>query len=56
MFRQNFTCSALLEDMNAFYQYGAITQYCRPFQIVPVLTLMPLAWSGFARHYYRSLN
>ena len=51
MFRQNFTCSALLEDLMAFYQYGAITHYGKPFQVLPVLTTKPLAWSAFARHY-----
>jgi hypothetical protein len=51
MFRQNFTCSALLKDLKAFYPYGAITHYGPPFQTVPVLTIKPLAWSAFARHY-----
>eukprot|EP00658_Telonema_sp_P-2_P063671 TRINITY_DN5243_c0_g1_i19.p2 TRINITY_DN5243_c0_g1~~TRINITY_DN5243_c0_g1_i19.p2 ORF type:complete len:100 (+),score=20.29 TRINITY_DN5243_c0_g1_i19:77-376(+) len=51
MFRQDFTCPALLEDLCAFYPYGAITHLGRPFQIVPVLTHRPLAWSPFARHY-----
>ncbi|CAN0346402.1 unnamed protein product, partial [Ectocarpus fasciculatus] len=44
MFRQNFTCSALLEDLSQCYPYGAITHFCPTFQ-------MPLAWSAFARHY-----
>src|SRR6218665_1637175 len=48
MFRQNFTCSALLEDRKAFYRYGAITHYGGPFQVLPVLTFLPLAWSAFA--------
>ena len=51
MFRQNFTCSALLKDLKAFYPYGAITHYGPTFQTVPVLTYKPLAWSAFARHY-----
>ena len=51
MFRQNFTCSALLEDLMAFYRYGAITHYGGLFQVLPVLTTKPLAWSAFARHY-----
>ena len=50
-FRQDFTCPALLEDLSAFYPYGAITHYGPPFQTVPVLTNRPLAWSAFARHY-----
>ena len=51
MFRQGFTCPALLEDDLAFYPYGAVTRYGPPFQTVPVLTRSPLAWSAFARHY-----
>jgi hypothetical protein len=51
MFRQDYTCPALLKDLNAFYPYGAITHYGPPFQTVPVLTFKPLAWSAFARHY-----
>jgi hypothetical protein len=51
MFRQDFTCPALLEDYAAFYPYGAITRYGPTFQTVPVLNLQPLAWSAFARHY-----
>ena len=51
MFRQDFTCPALLEDHAAFYPYGAVTRYGPTFQTVPVLTAWPLAWSAFARHY-----
>ncbi len=51
MFRQDFTCPALLEDKSAFYPYGAVTHSGPPFQTVPVLTVLPLAWSAFARHY-----
>jgi hypothetical protein len=36
MFRQDFTCPALLEDPAVLYPYGAITHYGRPFQILPV--------------------
>jgi hypothetical protein len=43
MFRQDFTCPALLEDLNSFYPYGAITRYGVPFQTLPVLKLRPLA-------------
>jgi hypothetical protein len=42
MFRQDYTCPALLEDISAFYPYGAITHYGPPFQAVPVLTKMSL--------------
>ena len=51
MFRQDFTCPALLEDLMCFYPYGAITRYGPTFQTVPVLHTRPLAWSAFARHY-----
>ena len=43
MFRQDFTCPALLEDTSAFYPYGAITRYGATFQTLPVLTQVPLA-------------
>src|SRR3546814_2259619 len=42
MFKQDFTCPALLEDVSAFYPYGAITRYGPTFQTVPVLTNTPL--------------
>ena len=51
MFRQDFSCPALLEDQISFYPYGAITHYGPTFQSVPVLKIWPLAWSAFARHY-----
>ena len=51
MFRQDFTCPALLKDLCAFYPYGAITRYGPAFHPVLVLTHKPLAWSAFARHY-----
>ena len=56
IFRQDFTCPALLEDRSSFYPYGAITHSGPPFQTVPVLKLRSLAWSAFARHYSRSLG
>ena len=43
IFRQGFTCPALLEDIGAFYPYGAITRCGATFQTLPVLTPMPLA-------------
>ena len=51
MFRQDFTCPALLEDTHAGYPYGAVTLSGPTFQTVPVPTYAPLAWSAFARHY-----
>ncbi len=49
MFRQDFSCPALLENINASYPYGAITHYGLPFQTVLVTTSILLAWSAFAR-------
>ena len=51
MFRQDFTCPALLEDLTCRYPYGAFTRYGPTFQTVPVKHMRPLAWSAFARHY-----
>jgi hypothetical protein len=51
MFRQDFTCPALLKDLSKHYAYGAITHYGRTFQSVLLLSLKPLACSAFARHY-----
>jgi hypothetical protein len=51
MFRQDFTCPALLKDLNEHYVYGAITRFGRTFQTVRLLSLRPLACSAFARHY-----
>ncbi len=51
MFRQDFTCPALLESTTVSYPYGAITHYGLPFQTVLVTTIILLAWSAFARHY-----
>ena len=51
MFRQDFTCPALLEDLELDFAYGAVTRYGRAFQRVLLSTSRPLAWSAFARHY-----
>ena len=51
MFRQGFTCPALLKDPNQHYAYGAVTRYGRPFQTVLLRFQEPLACSAFARHY-----
>ena len=51
MFRQDFTCPALLKDLSALYAYGAITRYGRTFQTVLLIFRRPLACSAFARHY-----
>ena len=51
MFRQSFTCFALLKFIITLYPYGAITLYGRAFQLFPVCIAITLAWSAFARHY-----
>ena len=51
MFRQDCTCPVLLEDVERFYPYGAVTLYGPPFQTVLVRRSTSLAWSAFARHY-----
>jgi len=51
MFRQDFSCPALLKDLGRHYRYGAITRYGPTFQTVLVVQPKPLAWSAFARHY-----
>ena len=51
MFRQDFTCPALLESSSIVFTYGAVTRYGRTFQIVLLIKHQALAWSAFARHY-----
>ncbi len=51
MFRQDYTCPALLKDECSHYPYGAVTRYGPTFQTVPVVLHSPQAWSAFARHY-----
>ena len=55
MFRQGFTCPALLEDRAKRYAYGAVTRCGGPFQVLRLLLARPLAWSPFARHYSGNL-
>ena len=38
MFRQDFTCPALLEDIYAFYLYRAITYFGFTFQRILIIT------------------
>jgi hypothetical protein len=38
MFRQDFTCPALLEDPWRRYPYGAVTRSGAPFQTLPVVS------------------
>src|SRR3954469_13986037 len=51
MFRQGFTCPALLKDPDQPYTYGAITRCGAPFQTLRLNQPEPLACSAFARHY-----
>ena len=55
MFRQDFTCPALLESSSIIFTYGAVTHYGHSFQSVPLINEEALAWSRFARHYYGNL-
>ncbi len=32
MFRQDYTCPALLKSVNVIFAYGAVTRYGAPFQ------------------------
>jgi hypothetical protein len=57
MFRQGFTCPALLKDHCKHYAYGAITHYGQPFQVVPLTPVLKLeGFSHFARHYSGNLG
>ena len=51
MFRQDFTCPALLDGSRRHDPYGAVTLFGPTFQTVPVVLHDPMAWSAFARHY-----
>ena len=56
MFRQDFTCPALLESSSLTFAYGAVTHYGHSFQSVLLIYEEALAWSRFARHYYGNLG
>ncbi len=56
MFRQNFTCSALLKSFSITFAYGTVTHYGLTFQRVLLIYEKALAWSRFARHYYGNLG
>ena len=51
MFRQDYTCPALLESHHISFAYGAVTRYGHTFQSVLLVEYQALAWSAFARHY-----
>ena len=46
MFRQDFTCPALLKDAHTLNAYGAVTRYGQPFQTVLLPVHTPLACSA----------
>ncbi len=56
MFRQDYTCPALLESLLLAFAYGAVTRYGHSFQSVLLTNNKALAWSAFARHYLRNLG
>ncbi len=56
MFRQDFTCPALLKSFSITFAYGAVTRYGHTFQSVLLIYEKALAWSRFARHYYGNLG
>lgn len=51
MFRQDYTCPALLESSCLTFAYGAVTRSGAPFQKLLLVEQQALAWSAFARHY-----
>jgi hypothetical protein len=51
MFRQDFTCPALLKSDKLVFAYGAVTRSGASFQKLLLTNLSALAWSAFARHY-----
>ena len=51
MFRQDYTCPALLKSFNITFAYGAVTRSGAPFQKLLLVEVQALAWSAFARHY-----
>ncbi len=51
MFRQGFTCPALLKSSFLIFAYGTVTRYGPTFQMVLLVEWKALAWSAFARHY-----
>ena len=45
MFRQDFTCPALLKSFIITFAYGAVTRYGHSFQSVLLVEMKALAWS-----------
>jgi hypothetical protein len=55
MFRQGFTCPALLDQPASPHAYGAVTRSGPTFQMVRLQNASRMACSAFARHYSRNL-
>ena len=55
IFRQGFTCPALLKNLQKHYAYGAITLSRWLSQTILLRSQRSLASSAFARHYSRNL-
>ena len=51
MFRQDFTCPALLKSFSILFAYGAVTRYGHTFQSVLLEQDRLLGLSAFARRY-----
>ena len=51
IFRQDYTCPALLKSLLIAFAYGAVTRYGAIFQRLLLTNNKALAWSAFARHY-----
>ena len=51
MFRQDFTCPALLEDYDCITRTGLSPAMARLSRRFRFISSMALAWSAFARHY-----
>src|SRR5436190_18440305 len=51
MFRQDYTCPALLESCLLVFAYGAVTRSGASFQKLLLTNKQALACSAFARHY-----
>jgi hypothetical protein len=51
MFRQDYTCPALLESSKVVFAYGAVTRYGASSQKLLLTNHKALAWSAFACHY-----
>src|SRR3546814_13214052 len=52
MFRQDFSCPALLTDRKAFSPYGPVPSSVAPFLTFPVLPFLPPPFSPFSPPHY----